>query len=74
MWARLGSSTGTQTIWWRVHQAARVHKLVWFERHRDINEAILSEKRLKKWNRQWKLRLIEEVTPDWIDLFDQTMS
>ena len=49
-----------------------VHQLVWFEAHGDIREAILREKRIKKWNRQWKLRLIEEVNPDWVDLFDQT--
>ena len=42
--------------------------LVFFERYDDIQEAILREKRLKKWNRAWKLRLIEEVNPTWRDL------
>ncbi|HYK81362.1 MAG TPA: GIY-YIG nuclease family protein [Micropepsaceae bacterium] len=51
-----------------------VHRLVWFEVHGDINEAILREKRIKKWNRSWKLRLIEEMNPDWIDLTEQLMS
>jgi putative endonuclease len=51
-----------------------VHRLVWFEVHGDINEAILREKRIKKWNRSWKLRVIEEMNPDWIDLTEQLMS
>ena len=42
--------------------------LVWFEKHGDIREAILREKRIKKWERAWKLRLIESVNPDWNDL------
>ena len=45
-----------------------VKMLVWFEPHEDIEEAILREKRLKKWNRAWKLRLIEESNPEWRDL------
>ncbi len=51
-----------------------VHRLVWFEVHGDINEAILREKRIKKWNRSWKLRVIEEMNPDWIDLTEKLMS
>lgn len=45
-----------------------VKMLVWFEPHDDIEEAILREERLKKWNRAWKLRLIEESNPTWRDL------
>jgi putative endonuclease len=45
-----------------------VSRLVWFERHSDINEAILREKRIKKWNREWKVRLIEAGNRDWRDL------
>lgn len=45
-----------------------VYRLVWFERHETIEQAILREKRIKKWNRAWKLRLIEETNPDWRDL------
>ncbi len=48
-----------------------VHCLVWFEVHNDINEAILREKRIKKWQRAWKLRLIEETNPEWKDLYQQ---
>ena len=45
-----------------------VKTLVWLEEHGDIREAILREKRIKKWERAWKLRLIESVNPDWSDL------
>jgi len=45
-----------------------VHQLVYYEIHEDINEAILREKKIKKWNRQWKIRLIERSNPHWMDL------
>lgn len=48
-----------------------IHKLVYFEIHGDPENAIKREKRLKKWNRPWKMRLIEEMNPDWNDLYDQ---
>ena len=38
--------------------------------HSDINEAITSEKRIKKWERRWKLELIESFNPEWADLYD----
>jgi putative endonuclease len=44
--------------------------LVWFETHDDLQEARQREVRLKKWNRIWKLRLIEEFNPDWRDLYE----
>ncbi|HEX8555387.1 MAG TPA: GIY-YIG nuclease family protein [Sphingomonas sp.] len=44
--------------------------LVWFEWHDDLDNARLRELQLKKWNRQWKLRLIEENNPGWDDLFE----
>ena len=47
----------------------KVHKLVWYEVHQEVREAILREKRLKRWNREWKIRLIEENNPDWSDLY-----
>ena len=47
-----------------------VYLLVWYELHEDMESAIIREKRLKKWNRAWKLRLIEEMNPDWNDLYD----
>jgi putative endonuclease len=48
-----------------------VHTLVYFEVHADMYEAIQREKRLKKWNRAWKIRLIEEMNPEWKDLSAQ---
>jgi putative endonuclease len=48
-----------------------VHRLVYFEQHTDIEAAIRREKRLKKWNRAWKIRLIEETNPNWDDLYPQ---
>ena len=47
------------------------HRLVWYEQHESIIEAITREKRLKKWNRDWKIRLIEDMNPEWKDLSDQ---
>ena len=45
-----------------------IYHLVYFESFDDINAAILREKRLKKWNRDWKLNLIEGANPEWVDL------
>lgn len=42
--------------------------LVYFETFQYINDAIDREKQLKKWNRQWKINLIEEENRDWKDL------
>ncbi|STY29916.1 Excinuclease ABC C subunit domain-containing protein [Legionella wadsworthii] len=46
----------------------KVHNLVYYEAHSDVNEAIRREKQIKKWNRQWKINLIEEKNPHWINL------
>ena len=51
-----------------------VHRLVYFEQHTDIEAAIWREKRLKKWNRAWKIRLIEKHNPNWDDLYPQISS
>ena len=45
-----------------------VHKLVYYEIHEDIYEAISREKRIKRWHRQWKIDLIEQNNPHWTDL------
>lgn len=45
-----------------------VKMLVWYETHVTMEEAILREKRIKKWNRAWKLELIEASNPNWHDL------
>jgi putative endonuclease len=47
-----------------------VSRLVCYEFHSDINEAITREKRIKKWERRWKLELIESFNPEWVDLYD----
>jgi putative endonuclease len=46
-----------------------VNKLVWFEIYDDAITAIAREKELKKWRRDWKIRLIEEENPGWVDLY-----
>ncbi|QIG53356.1 GIY-YIG nuclease family protein [Altererythrobacter sp. BO-6] len=45
-----------------------VHRLVWFEQHATMEQAILREKRIKKWRRAWKVELIEAENPRWRDL------
>jgi putative endonuclease len=47
-----------------------VNMLVYFEQTDDISTAIEREKRLKKWKREWKIKLIEGVNPEWRDLYD----
>jgi len=51
-----------------------VDKLVYFEQFQDIEYAIHREKRLKKYNRKWKVDLIEESNPDWNDLYDNIIT
>ena len=46
-----------------------VHRLVYYEQFRDVGHAITREKRMKEWQRQWKINLIEKNNPDWNDLF-----
>ena len=46
-----------------------IHSLVYFEVTEDINSAIAREKQLKKWNRAWKIALIEKNNPQWLDLY-----
>lgn len=48
-----------------------VKLLVYYEETGSIEEAIVREKRLKEWRREWKMRLIEERNPSWEDLFDE---
>ena len=50
-----------------------VKLLVFYEMHATMEAAITREKRLKKWERLWKLRLIEETNPEWQDLWPQIL-
>jgi putative endonuclease len=45
-------------------------RLVWYERHEDIREAIQREKTMKHWSRAWKVRLVLDMNPDWRDLYE----
>jgi putative endonuclease len=47
-----------------------VKNLVYYEYTNDVKSAILREKQLKKWNRNWKIELVESMNPEWHDLFD----
>jgi putative endonuclease len=65
-------------VWEHKHDAVegftkkyRVHDLVWFEPHETMENAIQREKTIKKWNRKWKLRLIEQSNASWNDLYAQ---
>ena len=49
----------------------RVHLLVWYEVHATMESAIRREKALKRWNRAWKLSLIENANPTWRDLYEE---
>jgi putative endonuclease len=48
-----------------------VHRVVYYELHDDMISAITREKQLKKWNRAWKLELIETQNPQWNDLSEE---
>jgi len=74
------TSAVVQRIWQHRNDAAegfskkyRVHALVYFELHTTMAQAILREKQLKKWERKWKLELIEKHNPYWRDLYDSLL-
>jgi putative endonuclease len=52
----------------------RLHRLVYFEQHDTALDAIKREKQLKKWDREWKIGLIEKHNPEWRDLFEEIAS
>lgn len=69
-----------QRVWQHKNELAKgfsqkyqLKRLVYFERHETIIDAIEREKQMKKWNRQWKLELIEKENPDWLDLYDSLL-
>ncbi len=51
-----------------------VLKLVYYEKHKSMEEAVKREKQLKKYNRRWKIRLIEQLNPTWEDLFSKIIN
>jgi len=51
----------------------RVHRLVYYELHDEMVSAIRREKQIKKWQRDWKLELIEGENPDWDDLWEKIL-
>ena len=51
-----------------------VHTLVWYEQHDNPEVAITREKQIKKWNRAWKVQLIEASNPYWNDLYSEITS
>lgn len=48
-----------------------IDQLVWYERHQYVDQAILREKRLKRWKRPWKFALVETDNPRWLDLYGE---
>ena len=51
-----------------------IDRLVYYEQCQDVEYALRREKRLKKYNRQWKIDLIEKLNPDWKDLYEELLS
>ena len=47
----------------------KVDKLMWFETHNSIEAAIVREKQIKEWKREWKIDLFRDSNPDWSDLY-----
>lgn len=51
----------------------KLHTLIWYEPHATMESAITREKALKYWYRIWKIRIIEQMNPDWFDLYDEVI-
>jgi putative endonuclease len=76
-WVYIGSSSNLHARVWQHKNGTHpdgysaehgcVH-LVWYEQHQWVVDAIRRERRLKKWMRDWKLKLIEDANPEWLDL------
>ena len=52
-------------------QKNKVHDLVWYEMHDTMDTAIQREKAIKNWKRAWKIKRIEEMNPQWRDLYPE---
>ena len=71
------TSNLVQRVWQHKHDIVQgftkkygVHLLVYYELHSSMYQAIQREKQIKKWNRAWKLELIEKENPQWHDLWE----
>jgi len=51
-----------------------VDQLMWYETHTSIDAAIAREKQLKRWKRQWKIELFQDINPQWVDLYPSLTS
>ncbi|MDO8716021.1 MAG: GIY-YIG nuclease family protein [Dehalococcoidales bacterium] len=51
-----------------------VHSLVWYEECNSVESALEREKDIKRWNRCWKLELIEKTNPSWDDLYEKLVN
>ncbi len=51
----------------------KVHKLVYYETYDCVIDAIVREKRVKEWKRDWKIELIQSMNPDWRDLYEDVV-
>ena len=51
----------------------QVKQLVWYEIHQDVHAALTREKQIKKWNRAWKINLIQQNNPLWRDLYQDVI-
>ena len=61
-------------IWEHKNHLAEGNMLVYYELHENADNAITREKKLKHWNRTWKIRLIEKHNPAWRDLYDELLT
>ncbi len=74
------TSNLVQRVWQHKSSAAEgfshrynIARLVWYEQHENMESAIRREKAIKRWNRAWKARLIEESNPSWRDLYEDIL-
>jgi len=51
----------------------KIKKLIWFDEYPTIRDAIDAEKKIKKWKRHWKEEMIEELNPDYRDLYEEIL-
>ncbi len=51
----------------------KVHNLVWYELHGNMDTAIEREKNIKEWKRAWKVKLIKKENPNWNDLYNSIL-